>query len=355
MTRRRRVAFQRLDDGRIAVRLPAAVRSFVAAAAERLHEVGMAPGSPGFARLFGRIDETADADDPAYVLARQLAVDEVVAAVATSAEKSVIDPDEAEAWLAVLGMTLSRRAEELGLRTEEDRAGIAREDEAVIRVVYALQAALIDALDEAGHTRRRRASKARSAEAAQARGVDVDGVTIELDAGDIARQRDMDAVVNAANAQLLPGGGVAGAIHRAAGPGLAEECRPLAPIAPGEAVITSGHGLPNPYVIHCLGPVYGVDRPADELLAACYRHSLELADRHGLRSVAFPAISTGAFGYPMDRAAEVALGTVLKTAGRLQSVRKVRFVLADQGALHVHREVLQHLLERRARRAPPGT
>ncbi|MDA8314510.1 MAG: macro domain-containing protein [Actinomycetota bacterium] len=179
----------------------------------------------------------------------------------------------------------------------------------------------------------------------QARGVELDGVTIELDTGDIVRQPDMDAVVNAANAQLLPGGGVAGAIHRAAGPGLAEECRPLAPISPGEAVITGGHGLPNPYVIHCLGPVYGADRPGDELLAACYRHSLELADRHGLRSVAFPAISTGAFGYPMEQAAEVALGTVLRMVGRLQSVRTVRFVLADEGALHVHREVLQRLLE----------
>lgn len=179
----------------------------------------------------------------------------------------------------------------------------------------------------------------------QASSVELDGVTIELEAGDIVRQPDVDAVVNAANAQLLPGGGVAGAIHRAAGPGLAEECRPLAPISPGEAVITSGHRLPNRYVIHCLGPVYGVDRPEDELLAACYRHSLELADRQGLRSVAFPAISTGAFGYPMQRAAEVALGTVLKMAGRLQSVRSVRFVLADEGALRVHREVLQRLLE----------
>ncbi len=345
MNRRRRVGFQRLDDGRIAVRLPAAVRSFVAAAAERLRDVGTAPGSPGFARLFGRIDETADADDPAYVLARQLAVDEAVAAVAASTEKPVIDLEEAEAWLAVLGMTLSRRMEELGVRTEADRAGIAREDEAVIRVVYALQAGLIDALDEREPAPRRRASTARTVGVVGADGAEIDGVTVELVAGDIVRQPDVDAVVNAANAQLLPGGGVAGAIHRAAGPELAEECRPLAPISPGEAVITGGHRLANPYVIHCLGPVYGVDRPEDELLAACYRHSLELADRHGLRSVAFPAISTGAFGYPMERAAEVALGTVLKMVGRLESVRKVRFVLTDEGALQVHRAVLQHLLE----------
>jgi O-acetyl-ADP-ribose deacetylase (regulator of RNase III) len=175
---------------------------------------------------------------------------------------------------------------------------------------------------------------------------DLDGVAIELLVGDIARQPDVDAVVNAANAALQPGGGVAGAIHRAAGPGLAEECRPLAPIGTGAAVITGGHRLPNPYVIHCLGPVYGVDRPEDELLESCYRNALELADRRGLHSVAFPAISTGVFGYPMELAAEVALGTVLSTAPGLESVRSIRFVLVDDGALRLHRDVLRRLLER---------
>src|SRR5690606_41737019 len=91
----------------------------------------------------------------------------------------------------------------------------------------------------------------------------------------------------------MPGGGVAGAIHRAAGPGLAEECRPLAPIRPGQAVITSGYRLPNRYVIHCLGPVYGVDEPAADLLASCYRNGLRLAEERGIASVGFPAISTG--------------------------------------------------------------
>lgn len=170
-----------------------------------------------------------------------------------------------------------------------------------------------------------------------------DDLVVELAVGDIVRQPDVDAVVNAANAQLGPGGGVAGAIHRAAGPGLAEECRPLAPISPGEAVITGGHRLPNPYVIHCLGPVYGRDRPEDRLLAACYRNALELADRHGLRSVAFPAISTGAFGYPMAPAAEIALGTVLATAGEPTSVRLVRFVLVGEREVRVHEEVLRRL------------
>ena len=126
----------------------------------------------------------------------------------------------------------------------------------------------------------------------------IGNVLFQMVVGDITQQTDIDAVVNAANAQLKPGGGVAGAIHRAAGPGLSAECAPLAPILPGESVITGGYGLPNPYVIHCLGPVYGINEPAAELLSSCYRGALELADDKALGSVAFPAISTGAFGYP---------------------------------------------------------
>src|SRR5699024_9678184 len=100
---------------------------------------------------------------------------------------------------------------------------------------------------------------------------------IEIVEGDIAAQPDLDAVVNAANAQLMPGGGVAGALHRAAGPKLAEACKPRAPIEPGEAVITAGFELPNQWVIHALGPRYGIDQPSDELLAAAYRNVLSLA------------------------------------------------------------------------------
>jgi O-acetyl-ADP-ribose deacetylase (regulator of RNase III) len=165
-------------------------------------------------------------------------------------------------------------------------------------------------------------------------------VAIELVQGDITDQPEFDAVVNAANAELLPGGGVAGAIHRAAGPGLERECRPLAPIRPGQSVITGGHRLPNPWVIHCLGPVYGRDEPAAELLASCYRGALALADERGLGSVAFPAISTGAFGYPLAPAADVALQTVVDTAPRLRHVRRVRFVFFDAEALAVHQAVL---------------
>lgn len=172
---------------------------------------------------------------------------------------------------------------------------------------------------------------------------DASGVTLELTVGDIAGQPDFDAVVNAANAELRTGGGVAGALHRAAGPGLAEEGRPMAPIAPGEAVVTSGHRLPNPWVIHCLGPVYGRDHPEDELLASCYRNALRIAEERSFGSVAFPALSTGAFGYPMEDAARVALETVLTLAPELSSVKKIRFVLYDEGALRTHARVLTSL------------
>jgi O-acetyl-ADP-ribose deacetylase len=167
---------------------------------------------------------------------------------------------------------------------------------------------------------------------------------VEVVRGDIAAQGDLEAVVNAANAELAPGGGVAGAIHRAAGPGLYEECRPLAPIQPGEAVITGGHGLPNRYVIHTLGPVHGRDRPEAELLASCYRGALALAEEHEISSVAFPAISTGIFGYPVGEAAEVALRTVVEEAGKLRNVRLVRFVLFGEEDLEVYEETLPRLL-----------
>lgn len=165
-------------------------------------------------------------------------------------------------------------------------------------------------------------------------------VTLQLVVGDITRQPDMEAVVNAANAQLRTGGGVAGAIHRAAGPGLAQECAPLAPIGPGECVMTGGHGLPSGHVIHCLGPVYGIDDPAPALLASCYRRGLELADAAGLGSVAFPAISTGAFGYPAADAARVAVGTIAEMAPTLGSVKRIRMVLFSDADLRVHEEAL---------------
>lgn len=137
---------------------------------------------------------------------------------------------------------------------------------------------------------------------------------IEIRVADITTL-PVDAIVNAANEALLPGGGVCGAIHRAAGPGLAEECRTIGHCPTGEARITGGYRLPAGHVIHTVGPVWhGGSAGEDTLLAGCYQASLDLARDHGLRSVAFPAISTGIFGFPPDRAAEIAVRTVHEVA-----------------------------------------
>jgi O-acetyl-ADP-ribose deacetylase len=163
----------------------------------------------------------------------------------------------------------------------------------------------------------------------------VEGVTLQCVQGDITRQSDISAIVNAANAQLAPGGGVAGAIHAAAGLDLAKACRAFAPIHPGQAVITKGYRLENDYIIHCLGPVFGRDEPADELLANCYKEALALADQHRIASVAFPAIATGAFGYPFEDAAEVASVAVVDASLRLKHVRHVRFVFHEPAGMNI--------------------
>jgi O-acetyl-ADP-ribose deacetylase (regulator of RNase III) len=157
-------------------------------------------------------------------------------------------------------------------------------------------------------------------------------VILEAVQGDIANQPEMAAVVNAANAQLMPGGGVAGAIHRAAGP-----------VEPGEAVITGAHNLPNKYVIHCLGPVYGKDKPENLLLADCYRNALQLADEKQIDSVAFPAISTGIFGYPFEAATDIALQTILEVIPHLNHVKHIRFVLFGEEDFEVYVERLRGL------------
>ncbi len=171
--------------------------------------------------------------------------------------------------------------------------------------------------------------------------IKVADVTIECIQGNIADQPDIEAIVNAANAELRTGGGVAGAIHRAAGPALEEEAVPLGPIEPGEAVITSGQGLPNDYVIHVLGPVYGRDEPSDEILAQCYEEALDLADENGIESIALPAVSTGAFGYPLEEAADIAIDTVMSRAPDLSSVKRIRLVLFDENALRVYERLLE--------------
>jgi O-acetyl-ADP-ribose deacetylase (regulator of RNase III) len=155
----------------------------------------------------------------------------------------------------------------------------------------------------------------------------------------------MKAVVNAANAELRSGGGVAGAIHRAAGPELERVCRPLAPISPGEAVITEAFRLPNDWVIHCLGPVYGRDQPEDELLASCFLQALQLAEQHQIPSIAFPAISTGIFGYPLAEAARVVLSAIRSQASQLDKVEHIRLVLYGEHDLEVVEQVLQESVE----------
>lgn len=169
--------------------------------------------------------------------------------------------------------------------------------------------------------------------------VEIGNSVLELTQGDITKQ-DTEAVVNAANKRLAPGGGVAGAIHSAAGPELWEECRKLGGCETGDAKITKGYKLPAAHVIHTVGPVYSGSARDAELLASSYRNSLELAEENGIKSISFPAISTGAFGYPVEEAAEIALETVIDYLEKGSEIDLVRFVLYDSNTFDVHQEKL---------------
>ncbi|MFC1736249.1 O-acetyl-ADP-ribose deacetylase [Candidatus Hydrogenedentota bacterium] len=166
---------------------------------------------------------------------------------------------------------------------------------------------------------------------------------IQLVEGDITTE-DVDAIVNAANSRLMGGGGVDGAIHRAGGPAILEECKTLGGCPAGEAKITTGGKLKAKYVIHTVGPIYhGGDRGEPELLESCHRRSLEVASENGCKTVAFPAISTGVYGYPREKAAPVALETVKKYLEAHTDIEVVRFVLFGRSAYDAFAEALEKL------------
>jgi O-acetyl-ADP-ribose deacetylase (regulator of RNase III) len=160
---------------------------------------------------------------------------------------------------------------------------------------------------------------------------------IELVLGDITEQ-EVDAIVNAANPSLLGGGGVDGAIHRAGGPSILEECRPLGGCDPGEVKPTSGGKLPARHVLHAVGPIWqGGNEGEAELLASCHRRAIELADELDCRSIAFPAISTGAYGYPVELAAPVAIAATREALAAHPKVELARFVFRDEATLAPYR------------------
>lgn len=163
---------------------------------------------------------------------------------------------------------------------------------------------------------------------------------LEVVTGDITRL-NVDAIVNAANEQLARGGGVCGAIHRAAGPELERACRAVAPCPTGQARITPGFALPAPWVIHAVGPVWrGGGQGEDHLLAGAYRASLALAEEKGLSSIAFPAISTGIYGFPLEPATRIAVGAVRAHSAEGSCVERVLFVCFDEVTAQVYRRVL---------------
>lgn len=161
--------------------------------------------------------------------------------------------------------------------------------------------------------------------------------------GDITTQR-VDAIVNAANTSLLGGGGVDGAIHRAAGPQLLEECRRLRGCPTGQARITNGYRLPARWVIHTVGPIWhGGESQEEELLIQCYRNCLSLTAPYGITTIAFPSISTGAYGFPLDRAARLAVAEVQRFLAQASSIEEVRFICFGPAALDCYQRTVRQV------------
>ena len=171
----------------------------------------------------------------------------------------------------------------------------------------------------------------------------IGSATLELVQGDITKE-STDAIANAANTSLLGGGGVDGAIHRAGGPAILEECKELAGCATGDAKITTGGNLKARHVIHTVGPVYRDGKQGEpDLLTNCYRRSLEVAREHGIKSIAFPSISTGVYSYPVDDAARIALSTVKQELKQHGQIDLVRFVLFDKRTFDAYAQAMESL------------
>src|SRR5881275_1134386 len=171
----------------------------------------------------------------------------------------------------------------------------------------------------------------------------INGVTLALLQGDIVTVQ-ADAIVNAANSGLRGGGGVDGAIHRAGGPGIIEECRKISGCPTGSAVATTAGRLPAKYVFHAVGPVYSGGKDDERLLASAYQSSLDLAEQYQVKSIAFPSLSTGIYGYPLELAAPIALHTIIEHIKKPTCLQQVLMVLFGESAYKVHERVLNKLV-----------
>jgi len=171
----------------------------------------------------------------------------------------------------------------------------------------------------------------------------INGVTLALLRGNIVEVK-ADAIVNAANSGLRGGGGVDGAIHRAGGPSIMEECRKIGGCPTGSAVVTTAGRLPANYVFHAVGPIYSGNRDDERLLTSAYQSCLNLAEQHQVKSIAFPSLSTGIYGYPLELAAPIALRTIIEHIKKPTNLQEVIMVLFGENAYNVHEQVLNELV-----------